>query len=278
MLLRNIPDDDLDIFSTMASHTTQPPATAQSHGYHHGHTAENPDGANELDDVWGDDTVEQVATSDPVPAPARTHTHMHPSDVPRLQQEHTTAGYRDGITAAKASSVQAGFDEGFGLGATIGARAGQLLGVLEGLGAAVALQRLRAEPRTRTEQQRQPPHAGDESERVQALLTEARRELSVQSVFGPAYWADDGTWKYDVTGSGFGGEADVVFADVAAAHPLLRKWEGLVQAEAERYGVDWDVLRDEAAEERRRGGDDVAEPKRKEETKGVAQARKVLDW
>ncbi|KAK0730281.1 hypothetical protein B0H67DRAFT_548260 [Lasiosphaeris hirsuta] len=266
----------------MASHTTQPAATANAHGYHHGHTAENPDGTNEVDDVWGDDAVEHAATSDPVPVSAHhththTHAHIHPSDVPRLQQEHTTAGYRDGITAAKASSVQAGFDEGFGLGATIGARAGQLLGVLEGLGAAVGLQRLRAEPRT------EPPAAGgDESERVHALLTEARRELSVQSVFGPAYWADDGTWKYDVAGPGFGrgedGEADVVFADVAAAHPLLRKWDGLVQAEAERYGVDWDVLRDEAAEERRKGEDEAVEVKRKEETNGVAPTRKVLDW
>ncbi|KAJ4297308.1 hypothetical protein N0V88_004226 [Collariella sp. IMI 366227] len=42
-----------------------------------------------------------------------------------------------------------------------------------------------------------------------------------------------------------GGDAMVVFADVAEAHPLLRKWSGIVRAEAARYGVDWEILKDE---------------------------------
>ncbi|KAJ9129431.1 hypothetical protein NKR19_g10372, partial [Coniochaeta hoffmannii] len=37
-----------------------------------------------------------------------------------------------------------------------------------------------------------------------------------------------------------GGE--VVFADVAGAHPLVRKWEAAVREEARRWGVDLEVL------------------------------------
>ncbi|KAK0735061.1 hypothetical protein B0T26DRAFT_622331, partial [Lasiosphaeria miniovina] len=184
------------------------------------------------DDVWGaDDDSHETSNL----AGGSRHAHAHPSDVPRLQQEHTTAGYRDGIAAAKGLSAQAGFDEGFGLGATIGARAGQLLGVLEGLAAAAT----------------QMPEA--EAARVRGLLAEARRELCVQAVFGELYWARDGTWSYDFPEpkpgpeqsgreGGSGGSGDVVFADVAAAHPLLRKWDGVVQAEAARYHIDWDVI------------------------------------
>ncbi|KAI9821485.1 MAG: Essential protein Yae1, N terminal [Thelocarpon impressellum] len=55
------------------------------------------------------------------------------STLPSLRKAHETLGYRDGITASKASSVQAGFDEGYALGAARGLRAGCLLGALEGL-------------------------------------------------------------------------------------------------------------------------------------------------
>ncbi|KAM7222531.1 hypothetical protein V8F06_002025 [Rhypophila decipiens] len=37
-------------------------------------------------------------------------------------------------------------------------------------------------------------------------------------------------------------EETVVFADIAASHPLLKKWDGVLQQEAERYGLVWDVL------------------------------------
>ena len=69
-------------------------------------------------------------------------------------------------------------------------------------------------------------------------------------MFGPGYWGADGNWRFEVVGAG--GDGEVVFADVAAAHPLLQKWEAVVQAEAKRYGVDWDVLKDEDFE----GGSD----------------------
>lgn len=168
--------------------------------------------------------------------------------MPRLQQEHVTAGYRDGITAAKASSAQAGFDEGFGLGAVIGARAGLVLGVLEGLAAAVS-----------------------SDEELGKLVEEARRELSVVSVFGREFWDEDGTWNYEV---GRGDEEDTVFVDVAKAHPLVRKWEGVLAEQARRWRVDLEVLSSEVGVVR--AGDEMLGEKK--EAKSAKKGKEVLDW
>jgi len=210
---------------------------------------------NHLDDVWGSDDNETTSHS----TPHTSSSTAHPSDIPRLRQEHTTAGYRDGISTAKGTSVQAGFDEGFGLGATIGLRAGELAGVLEGLVNAVL-----SRPSLQSSSE-------ETAGRMKGLLEEARKDLSVQSVFGSEYWEGDGTWKYEVGHPE--GEEGTVFSDVAMAHPLLKKWDGIVKGEAERYGIDWDVLRDEAAEERRR------EEGVKGEVKEVrAKGTTALEW
>lgn len=239
------PEDraDQDIFHTMTSHNpnqnqhnTDPAAAAAAAMDTRNETTET------LDDVWGDDDdhsshyshhpSQNIITSRP-PPPVQ-------SDMPRLQQEHTTAGYRDGITRAKASSVQTGFDEGFSLGATIGTRAGQLLGLLEGLAAAIGLHSLNHSS----------PQTSEEVKRIGELLVEARRELAVQSIFSPKFWAEDGTWIFPVQG-GAVVQGEIVFGDVAAAHPLVQKWDGIVRAEADGYGVDWEVLKDEAEDVRR---------------------------
>lgn len=174
-----------------------------------------------LDDVFGggdDDDEHFDAHADH--AQGTTH---HPSDVPRLQQEHTTAGYRDGITAAKATSIQAGFDEGFGLGATLGLRVGRLLGLLEGIVAAAAA------PQTEASLRR---------------LGDARAELGVKSVLGAAFWHADGTWKYEVgegDSSSSAGEQEheqLLFAHVVDAHPLVAKWTAIVRDEMQRLGLD----------------------------------------
>ncbi|KAK1829465.1 hypothetical protein QBC39DRAFT_435639 [Podospora conica] len=194
MLLRQPPSTpDPDLYLTMSGTTNPPPPPADSNPSTQDHTETitntNTTTNNETDSIWGS----------PSPSPSSPTTlhpnQPHPSDIPRLQHDHTTAGYRDGITAAKSSSVQPGFDEGFSLGATIGARAGELLGVLEGIVAALP-----------------------SSPRLSSLLEEARRDLSVPVVFGKEFWDGDGTWTYDVP-SGEG----VVFADVAGAHPVLRR-------------------------------------------------------
>jgi hypothetical protein len=174
-----------------------------------------------FEDVFGPDN-EQPSQHD-----AADRSAAHPSDMSRLEQQHVTAGYRDGVTAAKAASIQAGFDEGFGLGATVGLRAGELLGVLEGIAQALRV-------------------SGDDDDGGAAAaserrLADARRELGARAVFAPEYWAADGTWRYEVAAAA-GGAGEVVFADVAAAHPLIRKWRDVVDGEMARWAVDRAVL------------------------------------
>ncbi|KAK5663790.1 hypothetical protein OQA88_4222 [Cercophora sp. LCS_1] len=185
------------------------------------------------------------------------HTELNePSDLPRLQQAHSTAGYRDGITAAKASTVQAGFDEGYGLGATIGLRAGELLGLLEGIASALP---------------------GDE--RLKLLVDDARGELAVQSIFGKEYWEGDGTWRYELP------EGEETFGDVAGGHPLIKKWGRVVSGEMGRVGVIREVLREDGHEhehgegEGRGHGERGVKGKGKGDGKGEArEGRKGLKW
>ncbi|KJZ75751.1 hypothetical protein HIM_04908 [Hirsutella minnesotensis 3608] len=175
----------------------------------------------------------------------------HPSDMPRLQSEHTTAGYREGITLAKESTIQAGFDEGFGLGATIGLRAGRLLGMLEGIQEAIKTS------------------ADGAVAQEQDLFAEARHELATSRIFDSAYWAPDGNWTFDVHPTE--GE-DIVFADVANAHPLIRKWSGVVDRQMKLWKIDETIL---AAEPNQQPDTLDTEP-----TPIVAPstARRPLDW
>lgn len=55
------------------------------------------------------------------------------SDVARLREILSTHGYRDGVTAGKAESVQRGFDDGYRFGCLLGLRAGLIFGVIDGL-------------------------------------------------------------------------------------------------------------------------------------------------
>lgn len=189
-----------------------------------------------LDDVFGSDSGDDApalfdeesdleASRIRIMARGTSAAQNHPSDMHRLRQEHTTAGYREGITVAKGTSIQAGFDEGFGLGATIGLRVGYLLGVLEGVAAALS---------------KSPSLAAAHAE-AGKLLSEAQRELGLQAVFSPEYWDSDGTWKYEVGGrdSDGDGQADVVvFSHVAEAHPVVRKWTAVVEAQMQKWGLD----------------------------------------
>lgn len=108
----------------------------------------------------------------------------------------------------------------------IGLRVGEVLGVLEGLYAAVKKSN------------------GEEGEllRLGALLERARRELMTEEVFGRQWWGEDGIWKYKVKGEVEGEEMEVTFRDVALAHPGIKRWETIVGAEVERLGLKLGVL------------------------------------
>ena len=60
------------------------------------------------------------------------------SDLPAMQRQHMTAGYREGLSDSKSKSMQGGFDQGYPVGFQLGLRAGKILGVMEGFLAAFA--------------------------------------------------------------------------------------------------------------------------------------------
>ncbi|KAI1212851.1 uncharacterized protein F4807DRAFT_352988 [Annulohypoxylon truncatum] len=139
-------------------------------------------------------------------------------DTQRLQTQHTTEGYRDGIIAGKAESIQIGFDEGFDLGANLGLKAGRILGLIEGVATALN-------------------ESGHHSSAyIDQLLSNAAEELSTDSIFSEKYWASDGTWKYLVVGSTT--EGDILLEDVANEHPAIMKWEAVINEEVIRWSID----------------------------------------
>ncbi|OHF03483.1 Yae1 protein [Colletotrichum orchidophilum] len=209
-----------------------------------------PEAQETFDDVWGSEPGSPT-TNFAQDAPTGTH----PGDIPRLQAEHTNAGYREGISAAKAHSIQAGFDEGFSLGAEVGSVAGQIVGLLEGIAAALD---------------------GGSSQDDEVLSKEARKtledakaQLKIDSIFGSAYWNTDGTWKFDVGEERAGDE--ILFADVARAHPLIQKWQKVADAELERWGIVLNAIGDAREHERQ------PSPERAPSS-AVPQTKKPLDW
>lgn len=109
----------------------------------------DPPSTDLLDDVFGSDSFEQDSSNNIPDSRLKsakegfgpnllldttsTKYENHPSDIPRLRSVHATAGYRDGVAAARDAAVQGGFDEGYLLGATLGIRVGVLVGLMEGL-------------------------------------------------------------------------------------------------------------------------------------------------
>ena len=175
-------------------------------------------------------------------------TSVGPSDIPRLRATHVTAGYREGIAAAKASALQGGFDEGYPLGAVMGLRTGEILGILEGLSKALesALTRAKnARSEENTEITNGPILEREVSECL-ALSAKANEELDVGKMFGREFWSEDGTWTYEVEVKTEGEEPS--YADVVSSHPLIRKWESKINVLMDKYrlrearwvGEDWE--------------------------------------
>jgi hypothetical protein len=195
----------------------------------------------ELQHPAGDDLAD-VFGSEPGSAsssdyPGRDGGNTEWSDIPRLKEKHETEGYRDGVTKGKAESVQGGFDEGYGLGAVIGLRVGKILGLLEGIYAAV-----RSSGSIDT---------GDEwkveGESLESLLGLARAELKTESVFGREYFGEDGIWRFAVEGEGE--EREVVFPDIAGSHPLIKKWEDVIAEEVRKWNLDLTIMENEQEED-----------------------------
>ncbi|RYP80844.1 hypothetical protein DL770_006085 [Monosporascus sp. CRB-9-2] len=205
-----------------------------------------------LDDVFGSDS--EAPPSLGSHGPSHADRALAP-DVRRLQVTHSTEGYREGITAGKAQSIQAGFDEGYNLGANVGLKAGQLLGLLEGIAASLG--------------QRCADADADDCERASRLLADARQELRTESIFDGAYWAPDGSWRYDVKGTRDDGE--IVLEDVADGHPLISKWTQIVHAEVRRWSINIDL----PALRSQKSPNEEAAPKA---VKFERQSRQSMEW
>ena len=186
-------------------------------------------------------------------------TTIEGSDIPRLRQTHTTAGYRDGIAFSKDKSRQPGFDEGYPLGATFGLRVGWVLGVLEGISAALgAAAKPGKKGGGRAEESdgigRGVADWGKAFEESMGMLKRAREELKVEELFGREFWCEDGTWRYEVVrGDRKEGEVEgeVTFAEVVEQHPLLRRWVERTRGEMTRWGVREGVFEGEEWEKGR---------------------------
>ncbi|CZT53350.1 uncharacterized protein RSE6_14847 [Rhynchosporium secalis] len=234
--------------------------------------------ANESAASYANDDFDDVFGSAPS-SPSHHHHdegirsgNLEPSDIPRLREKHGTEGYRDGVTEGKGESVQAGFDEGYGLGAVLGLKIGWILGVLEGV-----RRGLEGDGEGFLEQR----------ERVGKLLEGARRELDTVSVFGKDFWGEDGIWKFEVGD----GQGEVLFPDVAAAHPLVKKWHGVVEGEVRRWGLDLGIMDGEdgreevdesggkgAHERDARKGEVESEPVAEGMAKALGVTKKDLSW
>lgn len=222
------------------------PAHAHAHAHEPAPNYEDP-----FDDVFGSDSEAPAFGS---PEQQHLDSNALPPDIRRLQVTHSTEGYREGITVGKAQSIQTGFDEGYSLGANVGLKAGQLLGLLEGIVGALA------------------QRADDVSAQAATttLLVDARRELRTERIFDEAYWAPDGSWKYDVKASG-GDDAEVVFEDVASQHPVILKWTRIVEDQVQRWQLDLDL----PALKSRGSPQEEAEEK---PAKVEKQSRQAIDW
>ncbi|CAK7275341.1 Essential protein Yae1, N terminal [Sporothrix epigloea] len=164
------------------------------------------------------------------PDHTQEHRDLHPSDMNRLRHDHSTAGYREGLSAGKNKTLQVGFDEGYPLGAALGTMVGGLLGLLEALVVARP-----ADTRT----------ADGSGEFLSGLLARARQELTARSIYSPMYFAPDGTWIFELDEGGEAGECTIY--DVAGAHPLIKTWRGIVDKQLDRANIRWGKPGEEAA-------------------------------
>jgi len=204
--------------------------------------SENAPYEDPMDDVFGDDSddVHEVSAANTRNGDDQVlHTaHGEALDISRLRRTHVTNGYREGLSESKGKFIQEGFDEGFSLGAVIGSKAGWCLGVLESVYRAAGLNTSN-------------DNAVGEAELsfdiktgtgLQAALFQARKDLSLQSMFGQQYFGTDGIWTYDVPT--VQSEESVTFLDVSNAHPLISKWSQFVEKLTSNLALDLETQRD----------------------------------
>lgn len=149
------------------------------------------------------------------------------SDLPSRQRALDADAYREGLASAKGQFVQEGFDEGYALGADIGLRVGYILGVLRGLVSAWK------------------SHDQEIHKEMLELYEEAQNALAIEQLLGQNWVDEEGIWKWEVQGA----DGDATFREVAAQHPIVKKWDDKVEDLATRWAVDLKAVEKISAKE-----------------------------
>ncbi|KAF2433012.1 hypothetical protein EJ08DRAFT_104496 [Tothia fuscella] len=150
------------------------------------------------------------------------------SDVRRMRSVHNTAGYRDGIGSSKEAHVQAGFDEGYSLGAEIGSKVGWILGVLDNL-----------EKASYSMDESTFTRSGASKNDIVQLHSEAKADLSAQNIYSNDFFQGDGVWSFSLpSASKESSDEDITFRKVADAHPLIMTWNKNLAQLSSILGID----------------------------------------
>lgn len=187
-----------------------------------GHAPPTPPLESALDDIYG-----SAPNSPFLDAQLSDRTHEMLSDLPSRQRALDADAYREGLASAKGQYVQEGFDEGYALGADIGLRIGYILGVLRGFVGAWR------------------GHDQAAYEEVSNLFEDAQKELAIEQLLGQTWVDREGIWKWEVQAS----DGDATFREVAAQHPVVKKWDGKIEELAKRWGVDLKAVEKMSAKE-----------------------------
>ncbi|KAF2674972.1 hypothetical protein BT63DRAFT_25569 [Microthyrium microscopicum] len=161
------------------------------------------------------------------------------SDVPRLRSIHASAGYREGVSESKSQFIQEGFDEGFALGGEIGRAVGWVLGGFDGLVAATSTAVTSVSSPESSIAKEGTPKELSWRDRLIKTQREANEELQIQNVISKDYITQEGLWLYDVNA----GSEDIAFEEVAHAHPLVKKWTGILTEMANDTGLDLEAYK-----------------------------------
>lgn len=176
-----------------------------------GHAPPTPPHESALDDIYG-----SAPNSPSLDAQPTDRAHEMLSDLPSRQRALDADAYREGLASAKGQYVQEGFDEGYALGADIGLCVGYIFGVLRGLVGAWR------------------DHNQDAYSEVSKLYEEAQKQLAIEQLLGQTWVDEEGIWKWEVKGA----DGDATFREVAAQHPVVKKWDDKVEELAKQWGVD----------------------------------------
>jgi hypothetical protein len=186
-----------------------------------GHAPPTPPHESALDDIYGSSPTSPYLNSQ------ASERHEMLSDLPSRQRALDADAYREGLASAKGQFVQEGFDEGYTLGADIGLRVGYILGVLRGLVGA---------------------WKGRDQEihkEMLELYEEAQKALAIEQLLGQNWVDEEGIWKWEVQGA----DGDATFREVAAQHPIVKKWDDKVEELATRWAVDLKAVEKISAKE-----------------------------